>query len=136
MEASEPAPEIPEGATVSYNEVGEVIGWSLPPETPEGELHPRQVPGYEPHFDRMGTHRRVLGHITDEDHVGRGPRNNPERLGLELGEDPFTAIEGDPLEVQPVVQKYLDELVVAGLVEPREDGTYVVTEAGQIELAN
>lgn len=91
------------------------------------------VEDYEPHFDRLGTERRVLGHITDEDHVGRGPRNTPERLALELAEDPYTAIEFDELGV---VQGHLDALEEAGLVEKREDGTYGVTEAGLTELVN
>lgn len=85
---------------------------------------------YEPHFDRMGTHRRVLGHVTDLDHVGRGPRNTAARLQQELEEDPYTNInEGDD------VQEYLDDLEAAGLLS-KEDDRYVVTEAGHIELGN
>ena len=88
---------------------------------------------YEPAFEREGTTRRVLGHISDEDHVGRGPRNTAERLAQELAEDPNTAIEFDE---QDVVQGHLDDLVAEGLIEVRDDGTYGVTDAGYTELAN
>lgn len=102
--------------------------------TPQGEeLHPDQVPGYEPHFDPTGTTRRVLGHVTDEDHVGRGARNTVERLTVELAEDPYTAIE---FNERDVVQNHLDELEKAGLVARRQDDTYEVTEAGMVELRN
>lgn len=91
------------------------------------------VEDYEPHFDRLGTERRVLGQITDDDHVGRGPRNTVERLSVELAEDPYTAIE---FNEEDAVQGHLDALEEAGLVEKREDGTYGVTEAGLTELVN
>lgn len=90
---------------------------------------------YEPHFDRSGTARRVLGHITDEDHVGRGPRNTLDRLHQELAEDPHTRIEGDAAGAQRV-DELLGELIAAGLVQPRDDGTLEVTEDGRVELVN
>jgi ribosomal protein S19E (S16A) len=86
---------------------------------------------YEPHFDRLGIHRRVLGHITDEDHVGRGPRNTADRLTEELGEDPFTPFDGS----EDDVQEYLDDLEASGLVSKDAD-VYTVTEAGQYELTH
>ena len=89
------------------------------------------VEDYEPHFDRAGTERRVLGHITDDDHVGRGPRNNIDRLALELSEDPNTRYAGNIDQLQD----YLDALEQAGLVE-QADGVYTVTDAGRTELAN
>ena len=88
---------------------------------------------FEPKLDRLGTERRVLGQITDDDHVGRGPRNTVERLAIELAEDPFTAIEFNEADV---VQGHLDTLEDAGLIEKRDDGSYGLTEAGFVELAN
>ena len=90
------------------------------------------VEDYEPSFDRTSTERRVLGHITDDDHVGRGPRNTIDRLRLELEEDPHTRYGGNVEQLQG----YLDALEQEGLVEHREDGTYVVTDAGRTELGN
>jgi hypothetical protein len=92
---------------------------------------PSQAPDveYEPKFDRLGTHRRVLGHITDLDHVGRGPRNTPDRLNQELAEDPHTNFnQGDD------VMEYLDDLEAQGLVSKSGEGTYAVTDAGTYEL--
>jgi DNA-binding transcriptional ArsR family regulator len=98
-------------------------------------IHPSQSLDYEPHFDRASATRRVLMHISDEDHVGRGPRNTVERLAVELGEDPhsrrFTA-GADP----SFVQQHVDKLTATGLVECRKDGTLAVTDAGRVELAN
>jgi hypothetical protein len=98
---------------------------------------------YEPKFDRLGLTRRVLGHITDEDHVGRGPRNTAARLDQELDEDrntPYRKNVPDPENPEAVVplkvQEHLDKLVEAGLVEKRDDDTYAVTEAGITELVN
>jgi hypothetical protein len=49
----------------------------------------------------------VLGHITDEDHVGRGPRNTGDRLHQELAENPYTEFgENDD------VQGYLDDRAI------------------------
>ncbi len=101
---------------------------------PAGEFsegHPDAVEDYEPHFDRMGTTRRVLAFITDEEHLGT-VRNTPEALAQELNDDPYTNYDGDPEELQ----EYLDKLVEAGLVNARDDGTYEVTQAGRVELAN
>lgn len=84
---------------------------------------------YEPKFDRLSTTRRVLGHISDEDHVGMGPRNTPKRLAYELAGDPYTDFSEDD-----DVQEHLDELEEAGLVQKREDDTYAVTEDGTYEL--
>lgn len=110
----------------------------LPPEDQGSEIievpDPSQAPDaeeYEPKFDKLGTHRRVLGHITDLDHVGRGPRNTADRLTQELAEDPYTKFEeGDN------VQEYLDDLEASGLVQKNEDGTYGVTDAGTYELTH
>lgn len=85
---------------------------------------------YEPNFDPLGTERRVLGFITQEDHAGRGPRNTVDRLAYELAEDEYTAVEWNETDV---VQAHLDALEEAGLVE-QNDGVYAVTEAGLIEL--
>lgn len=124
--------EIPDDAEIVRDEAGEIKFWSNPPATPEGELHPSQVVDYEPKFDPLSVERRVLGHVTDDDHVGRGPRNTPERLALELQEDPFSRFAGNLDQMQG----YLQSLESAGLVHKRDDGTYEVTEAGHIELAN
>ena len=86
---------------------------------------------YEPKFDPLGTHRRVLGHVTDEDHVGRGPRNTAERLTQELAEDPYTNFEEDD-----DVQEYLDDLEAEGLVSKTKAGVYTVTDAGREELTH
>lgn len=95
-------------------------------------MESEQIPDYEPHFERTSTERRVLGHITDEDHVGRGPRNTAERLELELSEDPNTQYGGNSEQLQG----YLDSLEQAGLIEKHDDGTLSVTEAGVTELSN
>jgi hypothetical protein len=87
---------------------------------------------FEPVLDRLSTERRVLGHISDEDHVGRGPRNTVDRLAQELAEDPNTAVEYDE---QGAVQGYLDTLEEEGLVE-QTNGVYSLTELGFTELAN
>jgi hypothetical protein len=104
----------------------------LPPEDQGSEMIDMpEVSVYEPKFDRLGTHRRVLGHITDLDHVGRGPRNTPDRLDTELAEDPNTNFnEGDNS------QEYLDDLEANGLVQKRDDGTYALTDAGTYELSH
>jgi hypothetical protein len=124
--------EIPEGSEISYTDDGEIFSWTNPPETPKGELHPSQVEGYEPHFDPLGPQRRTLAFITDFDNLGRGPRNTAERVGEEMDEDPFSAFSLHTHNVQ----EYLDELEGAGLVKQKKDGTYSVTKAGQVELAN
>jgi hypothetical protein len=94
-----------------------------------------QIEGYEPNFNPLGVHRRVLGHVTDEDHVGRGPRNTVERLAQELVEDPNTSIQGT-LDVHQKVAAYLHDLQAVGLVLQRDDDTWVVTDAGYAELSN
>jgi hypothetical protein len=127
--------EIPDGAEITYVGKGkdaEIAGWSNPPDTPEGSLAPDQVEDYEPSFDRAGIERRVLGYVTDDDHVGRGPRNTPARLAQELDEDPFSPFVAE----EDDVATHLEALVEAGLVEERDDGTYAVTDAGRVELAN
>ena len=123
--------EIPADAHVTTNEDGKITGWSNPPETPEGELHPDQVEGYEPKFPRESMQRRALGHVTDEDHLGRGPRNTAARLQQELVED-----VNSPFEDDDDVQELLDDLEASGLVQQDDDGVYRVTDAGQVELAN
>jgi hypothetical protein len=87
---------------------------------------------FEPTLDRLSTERRVLGMITDEDHVGRGPRNTLDRLAVELAEDPNVAVESNEHDA---VQGHLDTLEEAGLVQ-QTDGVYSLTEAGFVELAN
>ena len=86
---------------------------------------------YEPHFDRLGVHRRVLGHITEEDHVGRGPRNTAERLTEELSEDPYTPFDGD----EDDVQEYLDDLEASGLGEEEEGRCLLGHQRGPGRLA-
>ena len=90
------------------------------------------VEDYEPVLDRLGTERRVLGFITDEEHAGRGPRNSVERLSFELEQDEFTRYSGNFEQMQG----YLDTIEEAGLIEKRDDDTYALTEAGLTELAN
>lgn len=87
---------------------------------------------YEPKFERVGTTRRVLGHITDDDHIGRGPRNTLDRLVQELAEDPHTIYAGDVHQMRIYIRDLLD----AGLVAEREDGTLHVTDAGRYELTH
>lgn len=100
--------------------------------------HPLQdlvVDGYEPRFDRLSTTRRVLAHVTDEDHVDRGPRNTVKRLAEELAEDPHTPkITGD--SAVDDVQTHVDRLVDAGLLERRDDETLALTREGRVELVN
>lgn len=90
------------------------------------------VEDFEPVLDRLGTERRVLGFITDEEHAGRGPRNTVERLSFELQQDEFTQYAGNFDQMQA----YLDGLEEAGLVEKRADDTYALTDLGYTELAN
>jgi hypothetical protein len=92
-----------------------------------------QVEGYEPVLDRLSVERRVLGHITDEHHAGRGPRNTFARLDQELGEDPHTDYEEGNVDR---LDAMLAELIDEGLVEERDNGTYGLTDAGFTELAN
>lgn len=106
----------------------------FPQEPEQPELHPDHVPGYEPHFDRMGLTRRVLGFVTDEDHLGLGPRNTHDLIARDMAGDVNSpqVTWDDSSRVQPA----LDKLVEAGLLEQREDGSYAVTEAGRVELRN
>lgn len=120
---------IPENAEIQFNDDGEVVSWS----NPCGFVNELHDDNYEPKFDRTGTTRRVLGHITDMEHAGRGPRNTTARLAQELAEDPYTMIN---FNQEDQVQSHLNNLVEAGLVEHRDDDTYAVTDAGQVELAN
>jgi hypothetical protein len=87
---------------------------------------------YELKFEREGTTRRVLGHVTDEDHIGRGPRNTHARLVQELAEDPHTIYTGDEDEMR----EYILALVKAGLLDQHDDGTLHVTDQGRNELAH
>lgn len=108
---------------------------------------------YDPRVPRESIERRVLGHISDEQHVGRGPRNTIPRLALELAEDPATmgvgqvvdvGVQGEPPKWRWVshegdidrIDAMVRTLVKVGLVERRGDGTLAVTEAGRVELAN
>jgi hypothetical protein len=110
-----------------------------PPPAPEGdELDPRQVPGYEPKFPRLSTTRRVLGHVTDEvDQSALGPRNTLTALAYALWRDDNTPeIGGELSDATVATKEHLDQLVGAGLVEDRGDGSYGVTDAGWVELHN
>src|SRR5215831_20963755 len=101
---------------------------------PSGEFsegHDLAVEDYDPNFDRLSTERRVLGFISDEDHLGR-PRNTVEVLAEDMRDDPNSDHAGDVEEMQ----EYLDSLEGVGLVAKRDDETYEVTEAGRVELAN
>jgi hypothetical protein len=124
--------QIPEGSLVYRNEAGEITSWSNPPQYTGEELAPGQVPGYEPQFDPLGTTRRVLAFVTDEEHLGR-PRNTVAVITEDMASDPFSAVEYDE---DDAVQKHLDQLQEAGLVEQRDDGTWAKTEAGLVEGQN
>ena len=106
------------------------------PELEEGhswlERYRLDDPDFKPVLDRFSVERRVLGHVSDEDHMGRGPRNTVERLALELSEDPYAKYAGNFDQMQA----YLDDIEEAGLIEKRDDDTYALTEAGFTELAN
>lgn len=125
--------EIPAGSAIERNADGDILYWQLPPETPEGERHEAQVPDYEPQLERQSFTRRVLQHITDEDHVDRGPRNTTSRLRQELAED---ANSRGTFGRRNDVQTHLDQLQQLGLVVKREDGTWAVTDEGLVELRN
>jgi hypothetical protein len=86
---------------------------------------------YEPHFDLLGTHRRVLGFITDEEHQGR-PRNTAEVLAEDLNDDPNTRFD----IATDDVQEFLDDLEAEGFVSKKKDGAYSVTDAGRVELTS
>lgn len=124
--------EIPEGAVINRNESGEITDWSNPAEYTGDDLHPDHVEDYEPHFERNGTTRRVLVFITDEEHMGRA-RNTVEVIAEDMADDPNSAVESNETAS---VQKHLDLLEAAGLAEQREDGTWAVTDAGEVELTN
>jgi hypothetical protein len=124
--------EIPEGAVVYRNENGEITDWSNPPEYSGDELHPDHVEDYDPHFERTGTTRRVLAFMTDEEHMGR-PRNTAAVIAEDMADDPNSAVEQGE---EAAIQKHLDQLAAAGLAEQRDDGTWAVTEAGEVELEN
>jgi hypothetical protein len=99
-----------------------------------GRLAGYVVEDYEsfvPVLDRLSTERRVLGFITDEDHMGRGPRNTVGRLSFELELDEFTDHAGDLDEMRG----FLDTLEAVGLVE-QAGGVYSLTDLGLTELAN
>lgn len=137
--------EIPEGADVVRNDDGEVLYWRNAAEDQS------QIDGYEAKFDRLGTHRRVLGFVTDEvdqdatdDNASRflvskdflGPRNTVGAIAFAMARDsnsPHVAPHLD--EASQSVGKALDELEAAGLVES-QDGRYSVTDAGRDELRN
>lgn len=90
---------------------------------------------YEPKFDRLSTARRVLGFVTDEEHLDHGQRNTVENVARELADDPNTPkirADGD----LDAVQGHVDSLVSVGLLDVREDGTLAVTLAGHVELRN
>lgn len=162
--------EIPVGATIVRNGdtirtmFGEERVWS--DEAPEGailfwhnpadpDMGKDQLADYEPHFDRLGGARRLLGHITDEvDDHRVGPRNTIPALALDLATEPSstqfphpstTALRLNGVNVElpegtrtteQQVEELLERLIAAGLVERRDGGTYAVTDAGWIELRN
>lgn len=135
---------------------GEILYWHNPPETPAGELHPDVVVDYQPRFVRESGERRVLGSVSDEvDRSALGPRNTVSALTYFLARNPDTPHVNRPSitvlrQVQPnvmldlphdqtaeaQVEGYLAALIKAGLVEQRDDGSYAVTDAGRVELAN
>src|ERR1700744_6008356 len=95
--------------------------------------NPYVIDDYEPRFDRVGTTRRALGFVSDEDHVG-GPRNTVERIHSNMAEAPNSPrINDDSLDA---VKGHVDRLLGANLLETREDGTLAVTEDGWRELMN
>lgn len=116
-------------------------------------LHPEQVEEYTPKFDRQSVHRRVLQALTDEvDADVYGPRNSVPALGAHFANDPHTPQVNAPsatemarryillpkgaVTAESQVADHLHELIGAGLVEQRNDGTYALTDAGRVELVN
>lgn len=97
-------------------------------------------------FPRMSVQRRVLGYVTDgEDSPRIGPRNTLAALTYSLMTDRTTTHppEGrDRLEIEDktiaeitnTVNEHLNALAGEGLVAQRDDGSYVVTDAGRVEL--
>jgi hypothetical protein len=96
--------------------------------------NPLKVEDYEPHFDRSGNVRRVLGSITDEvdAHAGGVPRNTRDAVGRYLVNDDVVPGITD----QEQVDDAFDSLIDHGLVEQNDDGSYSLTTEGWIELSN
>lgn len=100
--------------------------------TPQPQEEPDEHPvGFAPLFPRLGTHRRVLGHVTPEvDRTAYGPRNTLPALTYALVRDDETDIS-----YPEQIPQYLADLVQAGLLT-EADGTYTVTDRGWQELTN
>lgn len=109
------------------------------PEYTGTDLHPDQVEDYQPRFDRLGTARRVLGHVTDEVDVDAlGPRNTLAAISHGLLTDANTREISNmsPELAAAETQGHLDKLVEAGLLVRRGDESYELTDDGLIELRN
>jgi hypothetical protein len=99
---------------------------------------------YEPVFDRDGTTRRVLGHITDQEDAfatmgaGTAPRNTVSALTIALMRDENTpGVSADDMaEAAQRVEADVAELIEAGFVVERDDGTLELTDDGLVELSN
>jgi hypothetical protein len=115
------------------------------------QSHPFLLDEYEPVFPRTSLTRHVLSNVTDEEHFNNTPRNTADQIGLFMATDPIEdmlqpqqAVE-DPenpgtysLTDHPteIVQRELDKLAEKGLIEKRDDGSYVLTRDGWIEILN
>ena len=135
---------------------GEVLYWHNPPALKPGEHHKDYVEGYQARFARDSVHRRVLGSITDEtDLTQLGARNTVPALAYFLARDtdtpqitPLSKTElqlrapgqqvntGSAPVAEDQVEAVLEQLVKAGLVVQRDDGSYQHTDAGVVELRN
>lgn len=93
--------------------------------------HPFKVEDYEPKFPREGLEHRVLGTITDEEHYEGKQMNTLDQVSRFLVSDPVV-----PVDNPDAVGAAVDKLHEAGLVEHRDDGSYVLTRDGWIELIN
>jgi len=96
---------------------------------------PHARDAYDPAFDRASYTRRVLAFVTDEEdststpNPGAVPRNTPFAI--------FWAMRLDhPDKTEADVKAELDQLVEAGLVQARDDGTFALTDEGYVELKN
>jgi hypothetical protein len=94
--------------------------------------NPFRMDDYEPVFDREGLERRTLTHITDEEHYTGAPRNTPTEVGRFMVNDPATPAA----ESQEDVDAAFAQLEMNGLIEQRDDGSYVLTRDGWVEMSN
>lgn len=144
--------EIPQGSEIERDAEGNILFWRNPPAHTGTDLHPDQVEGYEAKFDRVGTHRRVMAHVSDEVDITKsdqnaarflvplealGARNTVEAIAFATARDENTpGIPQDYKAAVDQVENYLNDLEGAGLIEKRADGTYVLTADGRIEGSN